>query len=209
MKAQPFCVGLTGGIGCGKSTVAAFFARLGVEVVDTDVIAHELTAPNGAAMPAIIAAFGEEVVTQSGALDRAAMRVRVFADPGARKQLEAILHPLIRAESIRSVCASSAPYVLLVVPLLVENLAAYRGVLNRIVVVDCDESQQLARTAARPGMNVQQAKAILAVQASHAARLEIADDVIDNRGSLDRLEQQIKRLHGLYLKRAAKISDIP
>ena len=208
MKMQPFCVGLTGGIGCGKSTVAAGFARLGVEVVDADVIAHELTAPNGAAMPAIIAAFGNKVVTQSGALDRAVMRARVFADPGARKKLEAILHPLIRTESIRSVCASSAPYVLLGVPLLAENLTAYRGVLHRIAVVDCDESQQLVRTAARPGMNVQQAKAILAVQASHAARIEIADDVVDNRGDMTSLDEQIRHLHSCYLKHAAKVSII-
>lgn len=203
MKTQPYCVGLTGGIGCGKSTVAAGFARLGVEVVDTDVIAHELTAPNGAAMPAIIEAFGNEVVTRDGALDRAAMRARVFADADTRKKLEAILHPLIRAESIRRVCASSAPYVLLVVPLLAENLAAYRDVLSRIALVDCEASQQLTRTAARPGMSVQQAKAIQAAQVSHAVRLEIADDVIDNRGDLAGLDAQIKCLHALYLKHAA------
>lgn len=208
MKTHPFCVGLTGGIGCGKSTVAACFARLGIEVVDTDDIAHELTAPNGAAMPAISAAFGDDIVTQAGALDRAAMRARVFSDAGARKKLEAILHPRIRTESIRRVRESSSSYVVLVVPLLVENLAEYRSMLNRIAVVDCYESQQLARTAARPGMNVQQAKAILAVQASPAARLEIADDVIDNRGDMTHLSEQIRHLHTFYLKHAAKVSAI-
>jgi dephospho-CoA kinase len=209
MKMHPFCVGLTGGIGCGKSTVAASFARLGVEVVDTDVIAHELTAPNGAAMPPILAEFGVGVATLAGALDRSAMRLRAFADADIRKKLEAILHPLIRAESIRRVCGSSAPYVLLVVPLLVENLSAYRALMNRIVVVDCEESQQLARTASRPGLTVQQAEAILAVQASHSARLEIADDVIDNRSDIASLGEQIKRLHAMYLKHASKVSVTP
>jgi len=207
---QPFCVGLTGGIGCGKSTVAERFASLGAEVIDTDVIAHELTGPNGAAMAAIVAEFGVEMATQAGALDRVAMRARVFADPDARKKLEAILHPLIRAESMRRVRAVAtsnfAPYALLVVPLLVENLAAYRPLLNRVAVVDCDEAQQLARTAARPGLDIKQAKAILAAQASPALRLQIADDLIDNRGDLDSLEQQIERLHAMYMQLAEGVS---
>jgi dephospho-CoA kinase len=207
---QPFCVGLTGGIGCGKSTVAERFASLGAEVIDTDVIAHELTGPHGAAMAAIVAEFGVEMATQAGALDRVAMRARVFADPDARKKLEAILHPLIRAESMRRVRAvatsNSAPYALLVVPLLVENLAAYRPLLNRVAVVDCDEAQQLARTAARPGLDIKQAKAILAAQASPALRLQIADDLIDNRGDLDSLEQQIERLHAMYMQLAEGVS---
>lgn len=208
---QPFCVGLTGGIGCGKSTVAERFASLGAEVIDTDVIAHELTAPNGAAMAAIAAKFGVEMATQAGALDRVAMRARVFADPDARQELEAILHPLIRAESMRRVRAvatsNSAPYALLVVPLLVENLAAYRPLVNRIAVVDCDEAQQLARTAARPGLDIKQAEAILAAQASPASRREIADDLIDNRGDYCNLEQQVERLHAMYLQLADKASS--
>jgi dephospho-CoA kinase len=201
---QPFCVGLTGGIGCGKSTVAKRFASLGAEVIDTDVIAHELTAPNGAAMSAIVAEFGLEMATKAGALDRVAMRARVFADPDARNKLEAILHPLIRAESMRrvEVASDSAPYALLVVPLLAENLASYRPLLNRIVVVDCDEAQQLARIVARPGLDIKQAKAILAAQASRVSRLKIADELIDNRGDLDNLEQQVDRLHAMYLKLA-------
>jgi dephospho-CoA kinase len=202
MRTQTFCVGLTGGIGCGKSTVAEHFGSLGAEIIDTDAIAHALTATNGGAMPAIIATFGAEMATQSGALDRAAMRSRVFADPDARKRLEAILHPLIRAESQRQAEAASGPYVLLVVPLLVENLAAYRPLLNRIAVVVCDESQQLARTAARPGLDVAQARAILTAQASHASRHAIADDLIDNRTDLASLHEQVERLHALYVKLA-------
>lgn len=206
MRLPPFCVGLTGGIGCGKSTVATQFARLGAEVIDTDVIAHELTASNGAAMTAIVAEFGAEMATRTGALDRAAMRARVFADPAARKKLEAILHPLIQAESMRRVAAVSASYALLVVPLLAENLAAYRPLLNRIAVVDCDESQQLAHTAGRPGLDIKQVQAVLAVQASHASRLAIADDLIDNRGDLARLDDQVERLHAMYLTLAARAS---
>lgn len=208
-----FCVGLTGGIGCGKSTVADRFARLGVEVIDTDAIAHELTAPNGAAMAAILAEFGVEMATPAGALDRAAMRARVFTDPAVRKKLEAILHPLIRTESKRRLQAvpasNSGPYALLVVPLLVENLAAYRPLLNRIAVVDCDESQQLARIAARPGLDIKQANAILAVQASPASRRAIADDLIDNRADLASLDEQVKRLHAVYLELATRASITP
>lgn len=203
MKSHPFCVGLTGGIGSGKSTVAERFASLGAAVIDTDSIAHELTGPNGAAMAAIVAEFGLEMATQVGSLDRAAMRARVFADPDARKRLEAILHPLIRVESMLRVRSAVGPYVLLVVPLLVENLAEYRSLLNRIVVVDCDESQQLARTSTRPGLDIQQAKAILAAQTSRASRLMIADDLIANRGDLVSLNEQVERLHALYLKLAA------
>jgi len=203
---QPFCVGLTGGIGCGKSTVADRFAQLGAEVIDTDAIAHELTAPNGAAMAAIVAEFGAEMATPAGALDRAAMRARVFADPAARRKLEAILHPMIRAESMRSVQAASGFYTVLVVPLLVEHLAAYRTLLNRIMVVDCDEAQQLARTAARPGLDIKLAKAILSAQSTQASRVAIADDLINNRNDLTSLNEQVERLHVMYLKLAAQIS---
>lgn len=202
MSALPFCVGLTGGVGSGKSTVAERFSRLGAAVIDTDAIAHELTAPQGAAMAALISAFGPQIMVSTGALDRVAMRSLVFSNPDARKKLEAILHPLIRAESIRRIAAVSAPYALLVVPLLVEHLSAYRALLQRIAVVDCDEAQQLARTALRPGLDMEQARAILAAQASQASRLEIADDLIDNRGNLSQLDKQIESLHGKYLQLA-------
>jgi dephospho-CoA kinase len=136
-------------------------------------------------------------------LDRAAMRDRVFSDPAARKILEAILHPLIRAESIRRLLERRyGPYALLVVPLLVENLAAYRPLLHRIALVDCEAADQLQRTAARPGVGIEQARAILAAQASPAERMRIADDVIDNRGDLAGLRHQVGLLHERYLELA-------
>jgi dephospho-CoA kinase len=206
-QSHPYCVGLTGGIGSGKSEVAERFARFGVEIIDTDRIAHELTAPNGAALSAIVAEFGAAMLNGAGALDRIAMRLRVFADPLALKKLEAILHPMIRVESMRRLQAVSqsatVPYALLVVPLLVENLAAYRSLLDRIAVVECDESQQLERTAARPGLDAKQAQAILAAQASSASRRAIADDLIDNRSDLGSLDEQVGRLHSVYLELAA------
>ncbi len=203
MSAHGYCVGLTGGIGSGKSAVAERFSRLGAAVIDTDVIAHELTAPGGGAIAAIIDAFGNDVVASTGALDRAAMRKRVFADPGARKRLEAILHPMIRAEVAQRLSTGAAPYTVLVVPLLVENLKAYRPLLDRIVVVDCEPGQQLARTAQRPGLDHAQANAILAAQVNSRERLRFADDVIDNRGDFSGLDSQIELLHGDYLQRAA------
>jgi dephospho-CoA kinase len=198
MKA-PYCVGLTGGVGSGKSTAARLFADLGATVVDTDAIAHALSASEGAAMPAIAAAFGREVVAADGSLDRAAMRGRVFADGSARQRLERILHPLIHVEVLRQVAAAQAPYVILIVPLLLENLAAYRPLIDRIAVVDCDEQQQIERTTRRPGVSPAQARAILAVQGSRAARLAIADDIIANRAGLAELEAQVRQLHQAYL----------
>lgn len=206
MSSPPFCVGLTGGIGSGKSTVADRFARLGAQIIDTDVIAHELTGPGGAAMEAIVATFGGEIKNQDGALDRTQMRRRAFVDPAVRKQLEAVLHPLIRAECAHRLEAVTGPYAMLVVPLLVENWQAYRPMLDRVAVVDCDEAQQLSRTAARAGLNLDQARAILAAQASRVVRLQIADDLIDNRGDLANLVHQVECLHLKYLKLAADLS---
>jgi dephospho-CoA kinase len=203
MTSKVFCVGLTGGIGSGKSTVADRFAKLGAAIIDTDVISHQLTGPDGRAMPEIIACFGSEIANSNGAMDRAAIRGRVFSDPDARRKLEAILHPMIRAESVLRLQAVSAPYALLVVPLLVENLASYQHLLNRIAVVDCEESQQLARISSRSGISLEQAKSILAVQANQASRLQIADDLIENRGDLVGLDHQIQRLHQKYLTLAA------
>lgn len=194
-----YCVGLTGGVGSGKSTVAELFSELGAGLVDTDAIAHALTAADGAAMAAIAAAFGRAVIAADGSLDRAAMRDRVFADADARRRLEQILHPLIRAEARRQVAASRAPYVILIVPLLVENLDAYRDDMARVAVVDCDERQQIERTARRPGVTIAQARAILAAQSPRAARLAIADDIIDNRGELVELKTRVAQLHQRYL----------
>jgi dephospho-CoA kinase len=194
-----YCVGLTGGVGSGKSTAAELFAEQGADLVDTDAIAHTLTAADGAAMAAIEATFGHVVIAADGSLDRAAMRDRVFADAEARRRLERILHPLIRDEARRQVAASRAPYVILIVPLLVENLDAYRDEMARIAVVDCDEQQQIERTARRPGVTIAQARAILAAQSPRAARLAIADDIIDNRGERIELKARVAQLHQRYL----------
>jgi dephospho-CoA kinase len=197
-----YVVGLTGGIGSGKSTVADVFASLGVPVIDTDVISRELTAPGGAALEAIRVAFGESVMQADGALDRAALRRRVFVDEAARHQLEAILHPLIRqrVEQILSQLAA-ARYAVLVVPLLVET-GAYRDVLQRILVVDCPEATQISRVMARSGLARDEVLAILAAQATRAERLAVADDVILNTTSQADLRSAAASLHQRYLQLA-------
>ena len=193
-----FVVGLTGGIGSGKSAVAVLFAELGADIVDTDAIAHQLTGRGGAAIEPIRAAFGGSVITPEGALDRAAMRRLVFSDPAAKQRLEAILHPMIRVEAdLRCVSAQGA-YVILVVPLLVET-GSYRGRVDRILVVDCAEATQVARTMARSGLTEAEVRSIMAVQASREARLAAADDVIDNDGDLEALRAQVEALHRRYL----------
>lgn len=196
-------VGLTGGIGSGKSAVADLFAAQGARIIDADVIAHALTAPQGAAMPAIRAAFGAAMVTPQGALDRAAMRARVFAKPQERQRLEAILHPLIRAETDRQIAASIglAPYVMLVIPLLVES-GTYRERVNRVAVVDCPEATQISRVMARNSLSQQEVERIMQTQATRDQRLAVADDVIDNGGGLAALAPQVDRLHTKYLELA-------
>lgn len=199
-----FIVGLTGGIGSGKSTVADLFVEYGAALVDTDRIAHALTGAQGAAMPAIAAAFGASVLRADGALDRTAMRQRAFTDPASKARLEAILHPLIRAESA-ALCAAAhaAPYVLLVVPLLVEAGAdSYRDRADRILLVDCDEAVQVARVMARNGLSADEVRAIMATQATRAARRAIADDVVFNDGGLEVLIPQVQSLHRKYLEKA-------
>ncbi len=198
-----FVVGLTGGIGSGKSAVGRLFEQQGIAVIDTDAIAHQLTTPGGAAMPAIRAAFGDAVATTDGALDRAAMRAIVFADPPARKRLEGILHPLIREESERRLAGADSPYAILMVPLLVES-GSYRERVDRVAVVDCDVETQIARVMQRNGLARAEVERILAAQATRAQRLEAADDVIDNDGSLADLEPQIERLHASYLASAGR-----
>lgn len=190
-------IGVTGGIGCGKSTVADGFAKLGAGIVDTDAIAHALTAPHGSAMPALLAAFGPGCASADGAMDRPAMRARVFADPAAKARLEAILHPMIQAETLAQAAASTAPYVLIVVPLLVES-GHWKQRVARVLVIDCAESTQLARVMARNGLPEAQVRAIMATQATRAERLAQADDVIQNDGDLAQLAPQIARLHAFY-----------
>ena len=193
-----YVVGLTGGIGSGKSAAADLFAAHGAAVIDTDAIAHGLTKPGGAAMLLIRAEFGDGVVNADGALDRAAMRARVFADPSARRRLEAILHPLIRSESEQQLAAAGTPYAILVVPLLIEA-GDYRKRVNRIAVVDCAEATQIARVMSRSGLARPEIEGILAAQARRNERLEAADDIIDNDGDMAALPPQIERLHVSYL----------
>jgi dephospho-CoA kinase len=198
---MPFVIGLTGGIGSGKSAAADEFARLGATLVDTDVIAHALTAPGGAAIAPVRALFGEECIDASGAMDRAKVRARVFADPAARRQLEGILHPLIRRESAARVAAATGAYVVLVVPLLVES-ADYRARVDRVLVVDCPLELQVSRVRARSGLSEDEARRIIAAQVSRETRLAAADDVIDNSGTLEALHAQVRRLHQRYLELA-------
>ena len=199
-------VGLTGGIGSGKSAVADLFAAQGVPVVDTDALAHALTAPGGAAMPAIRAAFGAGVVGPAGALDRDAMRAIAFADPSARKRLEAILHPMIRAEGERLIadCLRTSPYAILMVPLLVES-GDYRRRVDRVAVVDCAEETQVARVMSRNGLVRAEVERILAAQASRAERLAAADDIIDNDGALADLAPRVAALHAEYSARFGRV----
>ncbi|MDR2113081.1 MAG: dephospho-CoA kinase [Candidatus Accumulibacter sp.] len=200
-------VGLTGGIGSGKTTVAGLFAELGAAIVDTDAIAHELTSARGAAMPAIVGAFGGAVLREDGSLDRARMRRLCFSDPAARKSLEAILHPLIRGESVaRCRRADYAPYVLLVVPLLIES-GAYREHVGRILLVDCDEARQIARVMARSALSEQEVREIIAAQASRAERLAAADDVLSNTGAPGELPMGVLALHRRYLELARRAND--
>jgi dephospho-CoA kinase len=193
---------LTGGIGSGKSTVADLFAKRGVTLVDTDVIAHRITAPQGLAMPSIATEFGPSFVAEDGSLDRARMRALVFSDENARKRLEAITHPLIRAETERQRQQAPGPYVIVVVPLLVES-GSWKTRVNRVLAVDCSVETQIARVMRRNAFTREQVLAIIARQATREARLAAADDVIvnDNR-SLDELEVDVDQLHRTYVSLA-------
>jgi dephospho-CoA kinase len=198
-----FVVGLTGGIGSGKSAAADCFAAHGVSVVDTDAIAHELTAADGAAMPALRAEFGRDVAAADGALDRSRMRRLAFADPAVRQRLEGILHPMIRELAGERCRKAVSPYVILAVPLLVES-GTYRERCDRVVVVDCPESLQISRVMARNGLAETDVRAILATQATREQRLAEADDVLANDRDLATLKAQIADLHRRYLRLAAQ-----
>jgi dephospho-CoA kinase len=193
----PLLIGLTGGIGSGKTTVANLFAARGVALVDTDLIAHALTGPGGAAMPAIAKAFGDSVLAPDGRLDRAAMRALVFADPDARARLEAILHPMIRAQAATELEQAQGLYAMLVVPLMVES-GAWLERLDRLLVVDCPTEVQIDRVMKRSALSREQVLAIMATQASREVRLQAADDTIDNRDTPDALPDQVDALHAVY-----------
>ena len=194
-----FVVGLTGGIGSGKSAAADEFAALGASVVDTDAIARELTDKGGAALAHIERRFGAAFLDASGAMNRKKMRDHVFADPAAKQALENLLHPLIREESARRIVEASGPYVVHVVPLLLES-PGYRDRVDRVLVVDASEQAQLARVRARSGLSADEVRAIMRTQVSRAERLAGADDVIDNSGSLEALRKQVGALHQKYLQ---------
>jgi dephospho-CoA kinase len=198
-----FVVGLTGGIGSGKSAAADEFARLGATLIDTDVIARELTEKGGAAIAPIENLFGPDFIEKSGAMDRKKMRDHVFADPAAKRALESLLHPLIREESARRIAAAerekSGPYVVHVVPLLIES-PDYRSRVDRVLVVDSPEEVQIERVRARSGLSESEVRAIMRTQVSRAERLAAADDVIDNAGTRDALRRQVGALHQKYLQ---------
>jgi dephospho-CoA kinase len=200
-----FTVGLTGGIGSGKTTVAQRFAALGAAVVDTDEISRALTGAGGAAMAALREAFGERFVTAEGALDRAAMRALAFEDPLARAKLEAILHPAIRAEADRALAAARGPYAVLVVPLLFET-GGYAKRVDRTLVVDCPEEVQVERAARRSGLASADVRAIMDAQWPRWRRLQAADDVVWNGGEAAALDAQCTALDARYraLARAAR-----
>ena len=198
MAATKPVIGLTGGIGSGKSAAADEFAKLGATVVDTDAIAHELTAAGGAAVPEVARQFGKAFVDASGAMDRRRMRDLVFSDAEEKQRLEALLHPLIRAESARRIAAAPGPYVIHVVPLLVES-AGYRERVSRVLVVDCPEALQVTRVRQRSMLPEAQVRRIIASQIQRERRLAAADEVIDNSGDLAALHKQVRTLHEKYL----------
>ena len=194
-------IGLTGGIASGKSTVAQRFMDLGVPVIDADAAAREVVAPGKPGLQQVIDRFGSRVVAENGELDRRALREIVFSDPDARRDLEAILHPLIRTDMDRNAAAAVGPYIVMAIPLLIEG--GSRDRVDRILVVDVDEAVQLQRVMARDHCSSEQAQAILASQAPRTARLAAADDVLPNGGTVTELRQAVDALHQQYLRLAA------
>lgn len=190
-------IGLTGGIASGKSAVAKLFAALGVPIIDTDEIAREIVSPGSAVLDRIAARFGSGLVNGDGALDRAALRTLVFADPARRRELEAITHPAILERMRARSAAAAGPYQILAIPLLAEK--GLRGEVDRVLVVDCDEETQVRRLQARDGTPLGEARAMLSAQASRAERRAIADDVIVNDGDLHALRDQVEKLHARYV----------
>lgn len=201
-----YVVALTGGIGAGKSEAAKIFASLGVPIVDVDVISRRLTGPGQPIMDKIAEAFGRDFLTEDGALNRPAMRERIFANDEDRKKLEAILHPVIHSHALRELDQNrEAPYQILAIPLFFET-NRYSGLVKRILLVDCDESLQISRTMNRNGMTEHTVRAIIAAQASRSYRRALANDIIENNGSIDALAGKVKELHEKYMQ-ACLLSD--
>jgi dephospho-CoA kinase len=194
------CHGLTGGIGCGKSTVATLFSELGVRIVDTDQIAHRLTQIGGEALPLIRKTFGDGFIDAAGAMDRVKMRQLVFTDDVAKERLESILHPLIREHTKREAAsATDAAYTLVVVPLLFES-GQYRDWLDKVIAVDCTEEQQLARTMQRSRLSETEVRSIMARQITRHERLSLADEVISNDGQISDLRSRVEALHSRLIR---------
>ncbi len=191
-------IGLTGGIGSGKSTVAKLFAEKGIPIIDTDQLAREVTLPGQPALKAIIDKFGDTILLPDKTLDRAQLRKQVFKDPLKRSWLEALLHPLIRAEAKRQIQLTKSKYCIVVIPLLVETMP--NPLIDRILVVDTTLEHQLHRAKARDSLSEQEIKNIIESQVSREQRLKAADDIILNDGTLDHLQQQVDQLHLQYLK---------
>lgn len=198
-----YTVALTGGIGSGKSTVANEFLKNGVSVVDADVIARQVVEPGAPALRAIAAHFGSETLQPDGTLNRRLLRERIFASPDDKRWLNALLHPLIHEETQRQIAGATSPYVLWVVPLLVENQLHTKA--DRVLVVDVSPETQISRTMERDGVTREHAEHILAAQATREARLAVADDVIDNNGAPDAVASDVARLHEAYLRYASQV----
>lgn len=205
-----FKVGLTGGIGSGKSKVADMLAAWGAAIIDTDVIAHELTAPGGGAIEAIRREFGPDVIAENGALDRQAMRELAFQSPEARRRLEAILHPMIGAETRARAKVAKGSYVVFVVPLLVES-GRWVNEVDRVCVVDCDPETQIARVQARSGLTREAIARIMSAQASREERNAVAHDIVSNgkNTSLEELELRVRALHEGWCMQAQQLPAIP
>ena len=195
---MPLIIGLTGGIGCGKSMATKYFAAHGIDIIDTDEIAHKLTLPGGKAISLIKKTFGTSFISKDGSLDRGKMRKLVFLNPIFKNELEAILHPLIYQEVVRRIQLATSAYLLIVVPLLLEA-KAFQELVHRILVIDCTEQLQISRTIARSKLDEQEIHAIMATQVSRKERLMQADDIIINDQDLDHLQKQVERLHLKYL----------
>ena len=200
-RLAPLRIGLTGGIACGKSTVADMFAGLGAVIIDTDVIAREVVEPGEPALEEIRHEFGDAVFDDVGRLDRSAMRRIVFADDDARLRLEGILHPRIRERTLDTASAVGGEYQVIVVPLLVES--PLKAFVDRILVVDCDENAQIQRLMARDAESEGQARRMLAAQAGRDERLAIADDIVKNDGDLNATLSQVQALHESYIRLAS------
>lgn len=194
-------IGLTGGIGCGKSTAANIFEELDIPVIDADIIAHNIAEPGQPTLDIIFQTFGQHLQMPDGSLDRAALRDHIFKNPDKRHQLEAIMHPVISKQMIEIRTTLNTPYCLMVIPLLIE--AKQEDMVDRILIVDCSEASQKQRVLNRPGMSESQLQQILAAQLTRQTRLSAADDIIKNDGDILSLREQVSNLHALYLTLSA------